>query len=519
MKRLGLNRALLMAVLTLTALAISALAVSATGRAARPDRTLHVAYGDRLLTLDPQAAYDGIDWQILYATCVKLVNYPDSAAPEGSVPVPEAAAAAPTVSPDGLHYTFTVPDKGKRFKFSPPSNEWVTAASFQRAFERLRALDPVWGLYSAMFPDVTGVVADGTQLTVTLSRPDPDIVARLAMPAMCAVPVDTPAVESDTIPTAGPYYVAAADRNGLTLLRRNPNYHGVRPKKDFDEIAITANQPADAISDGLLAGTVDYAPALGMPDPWWVSFRAAHPDQLQVNPQPAINYLVLNTLRLPLALRQAVNYAVNRSTLIQLTGTFAQTPADHIVPPGVPGSTSGSFYPVGGDAARAAALAAGYTTPVQIVTPPSAYRIAEANAIATWLRAIGLTVQVSQVSAVQYYAFLADPTSQWDIAVGGWYSEFLDPSNMMDSLFRSDSPYNYGHVSGYDAAIAAADALPLGGARDSAFAELDRSLSLDAAPLVVLSNPNSRDPFSDRVGCQTFNPAFGIDLAAVCRLK
>ena len=79
----------------------------------------------------------------------------------------------------------------------------MTAASFQRAFERLRALDPVWGLYSAMFPDVTGVVADGTQLTVTLSRPDPDIVARLAMPAMCAVPVDTPAVESDTIPTAG----------------------------------------------------------------------------------------------------------------------------------------------------------------------------------------------------------------------------------------------------------------------------------------------------------------------------
>jgi len=70
MKRLGLNRALLMTVLTLTALAISALAVSATGRAARPDRTLHVVYGDRLLTLDPQAAYDGIDWQILYATCV-----------------------------------------------------------------------------------------------------------------------------------------------------------------------------------------------------------------------------------------------------------------------------------------------------------------------------------------------------------------------------------------------------------------------------------------------------------------
>lgn len=519
MSKLGPNRTLLPALALVAGIALCALAVSATGRAAPPDRTLHVSYGYRLLTLDPQAAYDNVDWQILYATCVKLVNYPDRAAPAGSVPAPEAAAAAPTVSQDGLRYTFTVPDKGKRFRFSPPSNEWVTAASFQRAFERLRALDPVWGLYSAVFSDVTAVVADGTQLTVTLSRPDPDIVARLALPAMCAVPVDTPATESNTIPSAGPYYVASADLSGATLLRLNPNYHGTRPAKDFDEIEITANQPADTIADDLIAGTVDYAPSLGMPDPWWVSFRAAHPDRLQVNPQPGIDVLFLNSLRLPLALRQAVNYAVNRSTLIRLTGTFAQTPADHVVPPGVPGATSGSFYPVAGDPDRAAALAAGYTTPIRIVTPPSAYRVNEANAIAMWLRAIGLTVQISQVSAVQYYAFLADPASQWDIAVGGWYATFLDPSDVIDSLVRSDSPFNYGHFSGYDGAIADADALPLGSARDDAFAALDRSLNLDAAALVVLSNPNSRDPFSDRVGCQTFNPAFGIDLAALCRVR
>ena len=46
--------------------------------------------------------------QIAYATCAKLLNYPDEAAPAGTRLVPEVAASLPRVSRDGRTYTFTV---------------------------------------------------------------------------------------------------------------------------------------------------------------------------------------------------------------------------------------------------------------------------------------------------------------------------------------------------------------------------------------------------------------------------
>jgi ABC-type transport system substrate-binding protein len=522
MKRFRLDRRFLVIVLTFAVAVVAAVVPSASGRAAKVDKTLHVSLGYQLLSLDPAVAYDTQDWQVLYATCVKLFNYPDSAAPAGSVPVPEAAASWPTVSSDGLVYTFTVPYrdkpvKGKRFQFSPPSNELVSAASFQTAFNRLRALDPVSGLYSILYSDVVSVVASGTQLTVTLSHPNPNIIARLAMPAMCAVPVATPATESQTIPSAGPYYVASADRTGVTVLRVNPNYRGSRLGKSFNEIDISANQAFSSISDGLSAGTVDYGPGLSGPDSWWRSFQAAHPNQLQINPEPVIQFLWLNSLRLPLAIRRAVNYAINRVALSQFAQIFSQSPADHIIPPGMPGSVPGSYYPATGDPTTAATLAAGYTTPVEIYSTPSAYRVAMANSVATSLRAIGLTVHLNQISATQYYPFLQNPASHWDIAFGGWAANFLDPSDFMDNLVQSSASSNLGHFSGYDAAIASADAVPLGPNRNSAFAQLDNNLTLNAAPMAVISNYNSRDPFSARIGCQTYSPAFGIDLAALCQ--
>ena len=84
------------------------------------DPALMVGYG-------PQAA------QLEFATCAKLLNYPDLAGPRGSRLVPEVAAAMPRVSADGRTYTFIV---RRSFRFSPPSNELVTARAFARAIER-----------------------------------------------------------------------------------------------------------------------------------------------------------------------------------------------------------------------------------------------------------------------------------------------------------------------------------------------------------------------------------------------
>src|SRR6185503_10247563 len=90
-------------------------------------------------TTDP--ALD-LDLQRNFATCAMLFNYPDRPFPEGAQLQPEVARDWPSVSADGLTYTFEI---RSGYRFSPPSNEPVTAAAFERAIER--ALDPRTGSF------------------------------------------------------------------------------------------------------------------------------------------------------------------------------------------------------------------------------------------------------------------------------------------------------------------------------------------------------------------------------------
>ena len=116
---------------------LAAVAMLITGGAAAaqtPSPTqLRVELSVDIDYVDPALSYYVPTWAIEYATCAKLVNYPDRSAPEGGRLQPEVALAMPTVSPDGKTYTFQLRDD---YVFSPPSNERVTAAHFKWAIDR-----------------------------------------------------------------------------------------------------------------------------------------------------------------------------------------------------------------------------------------------------------------------------------------------------------------------------------------------------------------------------------------------
>jgi len=67
---------------------------------------------------DPAIAQTTTAQQFQYASCAKLVNYPDPPSPDQSRLMPEIAEAMPTVSPDGLTYT-TTPSHRPRMESSP----------------------------------------------------------------------------------------------------------------------------------------------------------------------------------------------------------------------------------------------------------------------------------------------------------------------------------------------------------------------------------------------------------------
>src|SRR5262249_19840379 len=159
---------------------------------------------------------------ILYATCAQLLNYPDKAGPAGSRLIPEVAQTLPARSPDGRTYTFKI---RPGFRFSPPSNQPVTAQTFKATIEhtpnpKMHSPHPqqlahhlgAHAYISGKASHVPGVLAHGDTLTIRLAAPSPDFLARLAQPAgSCAVPSDTPVNRNgvNQIPSAGPNYVTS----------------------------------------------------------------------------------------------------------------------------------------------------------------------------------------------------------------------------------------------------------------------------------------------------------------------
>jgi Bacterial extracellular solute-binding proteins, family 5 Middle len=191
--------------------------------------------------IDPATA--GLsDEQVFYATCAKLLNYPDTAGAAGGRLRPEIAAAMPAVSRDERTYTFRI---RTGFRFSPPSNEPVTAETFRHSIERVLSPKRVYGPAWPLLPDiegmsayragkaahVSGIAAHGDTLSITLVKPAGDFLTRLSMDDFCPVPlgepVPPPSGPGHPIPSAGPYYVSSLESNRV-VLERNPNYRGNR---------------------------------------------------------------------------------------------------------------------------------------------------------------------------------------------------------------------------------------------------------------------------------------------------
>ncbi|MFY9864896.1 MAG: hypothetical protein WAK58_13870, partial [Trebonia sp.] len=74
---------------------------------------------------------------------------------------------------------------------------------------------------------------------------------------------------------------------------------------------------------------------------------------------------------------------------------------------------------------------------------------------------------------------------------------------------------SYFNDSAFDRQLHAAAALS-GAKRYSTYRQLDLELERDLAPAAAFATNASRDFFSARMGCQLYQPLYGMDLAALC---
>jgi YVTN family beta-propeller protein len=507
---------------------------------------------DDVESMDPALADGGISWRLIYATCAGLVNYPDKAGPAGSQLKPEVAQALPTRSRDGRSYTFTI---RRGFRFSPPSNQPVTAQTFKDSIER--TLNPAMHSYFAGYgyladivgarrymagkaSHINGIVARGDKLTIRLISPAGDFLSQVALPGFCAVPSNAPIKRNlRRVPSAGPYYVSSYTPKQSVVLARNPNYHGDRPHH-FARIELMLAVPAARAVHEIESGTVDYtqlgtdyyaftSAIRGLVAPLAARYGAGSAaaargaQQYFVSPEPELHFLVLNTHR-PLfsdvRVRQAVNYAIDRPKLAEIG--FADQPlpgatTDHYLSPGMPGYRAAHVYPTRPDPARARQLvqsahARGRTAVLYAGNETVQSELAQI--VKNNLAAVGLNVEIKTFPVTSFFKHLRTPGEPFDLAIAVWLADYSDPNEMLNPLLDGSVGYPSFVDPAYQRRLAAA-ARVSGLQRYLTYGELDLDLARNAAPLAAFSNTSSHDFFSQRIGCQTYG-VYGMDLAALC---
>ncbi len=194
------------------------------------------------------------------------------------------------------------------------------------------------------------------------------------------------------------------------MLTRNPNYHGSRPHR-LARIELRSESPPSAPSPRCRrappttprrrSDQVRTSPRSPL-----ATAREAPPPKAATSSSsstrdPQLDFLALNTHRPLFAdcrLRQAVNYAIDRTAMARLGDGFAplpEHPTDHYLPPGIPGYRNMHIYPFTPDVAKARQLANGHPPATAVLyTCDVSPCDQQAQIIKTDLAAIGLRVEV-----------------------------------------------------------------------------------------------------------------------------
>ena len=484
--------------------------------------------GSNLPSTDPAlyAPWDKNLLQFDYATCARLYNYPDAEGAAGRRVVPEVAAELPEVSDAGRTYTIEI---RKGFRFSPPSNEAVTAESFRDAIERDVSrkfasdyLDPRWKVlvgaeaYNAgRAPHVAGVSAKGTTLVLRFTQPVPDLPRLLALNVFCAVPPGTPIVAHGLeapIPSAGPYYLAERT-DSVAVVKRNPNYSGSRPHR-LDAIVFELNvAPRDAVAR-IANGTLDYVlendPALA---PGTAAAHAARA-RYRRTPEPTghVEFFAFNrgrSLFASLRVRRAVQYALDRVVLAGADVSGGAIPATRLLSPKVDGYSGSPLYPARGDIDLGRRLAGDRKTHAVIYTWNDSYSSLFNREVRRELAAIGIQTSIRTMTNDDYAeGTLAAKAARSDLIWGGLSAETSDPVSLLqqiEAVLPSDDRAQLDRL----AQLASPE-------RERGAAALAKRIEKQSLFAVygIVAIP---ELVSERLGCIVHQPEYpGVDLAALC---
>ena len=442
--------------------------------------------------------------------------------------MPGLATEVPTPTNGGKTYEYHL-KPGSKYSNGQP----VLASDFKYAIKRLFLANyyPI-GKFSLLQGaeafgksrkgDITGIVTDDAARTITfnLTARMPTFNDLMGLYFTAPVPANTPVAQDDHIPSTGPMMVAKFTAGQGYTLTKNPHYVPTSslPASNVDTIVATVVSNPNVALAQTLNGTFDYDDQ-NVPADQLSSVLSKNASQTAAVALTSTNMFSLNASKKPfndVRVRQAVNYAIDRSAMAKLSGGL-QLPTENILPPGESSYVKISAYPydltkakslvqqagAGGD--KVTVLAAGDPTS----QPFAVYLVGQ-------LKAIGLDASVRVVPTTTFFGVPSVPANDPEISwfpwnelipdASDWIGQILDGRLINQSHNNDWSMFNDPTI---NQRISAAEALPLGSARDAAWASLDQDLVTKHAAVVPYANPINVATFSSRMNTDCYTQFVG----------
>jgi peptide/nickel transport system substrate-binding protein len=471
-----------------------------------PGGTLKAALlSDVSAAFDPQKEYYSGTW-MLYRCCLlrTLVSYPGAPGDEGGNDlVPDIATELPTVSDDGLTWTFTLQEG---LMYAPPMEDVeIVAGDFIRALERTADPEAAANGYSFYYSIIKGFdefsdgkadsisglnAPDDYTLEVTLTEPAGDLPNRMAMHA--TAPIPDKASDGHVrdygryLVASGPYmFEGSEDLDFSKPAEEQDPVSGYQPGKSItfvrnpswdkstdgfrdayvDRMEITIGGTEEDIANKIDAGEI-HINLDGVPPAQQLRKYQTDPelkDQVFAFPSDAVRYISFNVAEPPfddINVRKAVNLIIDKEGMRRLRGgpLFGEI-ANHVILNTLENDTLADFnpYPSEGnqgdlEAAKAAMAESEYDSDgdgvcdapeceqILAVTDEADPYPDQAALVQDNLEQIGLALDVKQFERTTMYDKCLDPSAHTAMCLGpGWGKDYPDASTFAEPLFGSAS--------------------------------------------------------------------------------
>jgi peptide/nickel transport system substrate-binding protein len=405
--------------------------------------------------MDPGLSYRLESWQLfqdIYLGLVVKAHVSCQTANCAKIE-PGLATTIGTVTNGGKNYLFTL-RKGMKYSNGEP----IKASDFKNSIIRdFKLNSPGIGFYSNIVgidsceanptkcKDISGIVTDDNAGTIEikLKQPESDFEYVLSLPFSSPVPSSTPNndQENPPPPASGPYYISKYSPSRSFTILRNPYWKKdqvpAQPNGNPDKVVGVMTDDVTQSAQYVESNQYNYDENL-LPSDRLAQLQSKYSDRIRFYTTPSTYYFFMNQRTPPfnsLKVRQALNYAVNRQSLVKLRGGLGKV-TQNFLPPSYPQYKAITQYSY--NLQKAKQLVAQSGTKGMKVTVYTIGDVTFDKAAGEYLqgvlKSLGYNAGIRELAGANYFTIIGNQKTKAQIGFTDWFEDFPYPTDWFNVL-------------------------------------------------------------------------------------